>query len=381
LQSDAVSQCGFDFSFGLPPATVAPLRPVTVQYAVRVKECGMNEPQKWLVVRLSALGDVVLTTGVLDYLSRHRGWRFHVLTRRAWAPVFDGLPAVEGVAPMDDADLHMPRMAGVLRRLARQYEGWGLLDLHGTLRSRLLGSLWRGPVRRYPKMAVCRRLFLASGGRLCAAALEQFNVPQRYALAVEKKAPPRNALLPVIRLDEAETAAAGGLLPSAPDRPLVALHPYSTHSHKAWLDDNWRELAVGLVHSGLRCVVVGVGQSPFAGMQLPEAYFADCTGRTSLRQSCALLAAADVLVTGDSGPMHMACGTGTPVVALFGPTHRAWGFYPEGPRDVVLEADMACRPCSLHGSKPCAHGQRCMQSISVDHVRQGIRQVLNSAAL
>lgn len=75
----------------------------------------------------------------------------------------------------------------------------------------------------------------------------------------------------------------------------------------------------------------------------------DFTNRTDLRQLIALLAQADALVTGDSGPMHLASGVSTPVVALFGPTCREWGFFPTGENDRVLQAPLACRPCSLHG--------------------------------
>ena len=74
--------------------------------------------------------------------------------------------------------------------------------------------------------------------------------------------------------------------------------------------------------------------------------------------------------------MHLAAGVGTPVVALFGPTTREWGFYPEGPRDVVLETGDACRPCSLHGSRRCAHSGRCMTGIAPDAVFAAVRRVV-----
>jgi ADP-heptose:LPS heptosyltransferase len=64
--------------------------------------------------------------------------------------------------------------------------------------------------------------------------------------------------------------------------------------------------------------------------------------------------------------MHLAGGVDTPVLALFGPTSREWGFFPAGERDVVLQLDMPCRPCSLHGSKLCSHGAACLTRISPD---------------
>lgn len=325
----------------------------------------MNKPKRWLVMRLSALGDVVLTTGVLDYLARRYGWTFCVLTRKEWVTVFDGHPAVESVIGLDASQLKLPIMAGVFYRISKEYAGFGMIDLHGTIRSRLLGALWRGPVLRYPKMSAERRAFLASGGHVAADKLLSTNVPQRYALAVQDETPERSELLPVIHLTDAEKRTADDLLGEAIKHPLVVLHPYSTHINKAWLDENWVALAERLQAAGIQCAVVGVGKSPFADL---AGNIKDFTGKTTLRQSCALLSKADVVVTGDSGPMHLASAVGTPVVALFGPTHRAWGFYPEGKKDVVLEAELGCRPCSLHGSKPCPDGQACMANIRVDDV-------------
>ncbi|WP_156925251.1 glycosyltransferase family 9 protein [Nitratidesulfovibrio termitidis] len=381
----------------------------------------MALPKTWLVVRLSALGDVVLTTGVLLWLHRVRGWRFVVLTRLQWAPVFRNHPAVDRVVTVDPRDLRPAALPGFVRRLAASLPGAGLLDLHGTLRSRLLGLLWPGPVRRYPKFSLERRVFLRSGGRVFRERLRACNVTQRYALAVEDAPPPRADLLPRILLDDAERGRgltllreaglapggeAGGMHAGAPDgalgeasapaRPLVALHPYSTHPDKAWLPEAWRELAGRLSAAGYGWFVVGRsgGQGasglisgpisgPMSGLaeqtRRAGGLAADFTDRTDLRETCALLAAADVLVTGDSGPMHLAAGVGTPVVALFGPTTREWGFYPQGPSDVVLETGDACRPCSLHGSRRCAHSGRCMTGITPEAVFAAVRQVAGDA--
>ncbi|HEU6436519.1 MAG TPA: glycosyltransferase family 9 protein [Nitratidesulfovibrio sp.] len=370
----------------------------------------MTLPKTWLVVRLSALGDVVLTTGVLLWLHRTRGWRFVVLTRPQWAPVFRNHPAVDRVTTVDPRDLHPAALPGFVRGLAASLPGAGLLDLHGTLRSRLMGLLWPGAVRRYPKFSLERRLFLRSGGRLFRQRLCACNVTQRYALAVEDAPPPRGQLLPHIVLDETErerglallheaglecpTASGGGSGgASSARRPLVALHPYSTHPDKAWLAEAWRDLAGRLSAAGHAWFVVGRsdgkggaqgGESwPLSGMvahvRAAGGCAADFTDRTDLRETCALLAAADVLVTGDSGPMHLAAGVETPVVALFGPTTREWGFYPEGPRDVVLETGDACRPCSLHGSNRCAHSGRCMSGLTPEAVFAAVQRVSGGA--
>ena len=321
-------------------------------------------PDRWLAYRLGHLGDVVLTTGVLAHFAQTRGWRFAVAVKAAFAPVFDNIPHVETVFALEAADLNFSGFLACSRRMAAALPGRGLLDLHASTRSRLLGLRWPGTVARYPKMGLARRAFLASTGRLFKRELNGLSVPQRYALAIEDDAPPPSLLLPRIVLSPAELAEADArlatLFPCIPDGQLrpIALHPYATHALKAWPEEHWLRLAALLDAAGLPWICIGTGSPLFPGRK------EDLTRSTTLRQSCALLARCSALVTGDSGPMHLASAVGTPVTALFGPTTREWGFYPAGPFDTVLERQLGCRPCSLHGKRPCPRNGECLALVT-----------------
>lgn len=335
--------------------------------------CGASaggEPARHVVVRLSALGDVTLMTGVLEYWRRTRGWTFTVITRQAFAPVLEGHPAVRGVIGLRPEDLILPRQMGIFRELAATYAGQGLIDLHGTTRTRLLSLLWKGPISRYEKLGLERRLFLWSRGKLLGERLRRWNVPQRYALAVERIAPPREELLPRVWLSPAEQEEGRRMLAQLPDffegRP-VALHPYATHPDKAWKEEHWTELMGRLEDRGLPWIVIGRGKE-LDGIPAGRDY----TNRTSLRETCALLRECRALITGDSGPMHLAGAVGTPVLALFGPTTREWGFFPAGPKDRVLEAPLACRPCSLHGKSRCARNHACLYGITPEQLMKAL---------
>ena len=320
-----------------------------------------NEPHA-VVVRLSALGDVVLTTGVLRYWQAARGLTFTVITRAAFAPVFSGHPAVREVIALSDAELRGPALRRRWRELAAAHAGQGLIDLHGTGRTRLLGFFWQGPVWRYPKLAFARRLFLASRGRLCRAGLASTTVSQRYALALEKKAtlPLPADLLPQLYLtdDEAGWGAEAAAAARGGASRLIALHPFAAHAGKIWPQTHWQELARQLEARKLGWCVIGQGEV-WPGIP-PERNFVN---RCTIRESAALLASCAALVTGDSGPMHLASSVGTPVVALFGSTSREWGFYPAGPNDRVLERELPCRPCALHGAQQCTREYACLRDI------------------
>lgn len=325
-----------------------------------------------VVFRLGHMGDVALATGVLSHWFERTGQTFVFATREANLPLLANHPAVAGTIGLSKADL---TDAGWLRRtgeLARQYAGGTLIDLHGTLRSRILALRWKGPVRRYPKFGLARRLFERTRSDRFRAKLEALNVPQRYALALDPAAPDREAVLPRVYLTEDETRAAERRLsPISCEGPRVALHPYATHPAKQWPAENWIRLAALLDAEDINWFVVGRSVAP-----LTSGHERDLTNQTDLRATCGLLARADLLVTGDSGPMHLACGVGTPVVALFGPTAKAWGFYPAGPKDVVLERDLPCRPCSLHGAGKCTHGFECMTETTPETVLDAVRASL-----
>nr|WP_245168190.1 glycosyltransferase family 9 protein [Desulfobaculum xiamenense] len=313
-----------------------------------------------------------MTTGVLAHLHETRGWRFHVLTRKAFAPALTGHPAVDKIIMPDEESLHGPGWIRATRTLASQYSGWGLLDLHGTLRSMMLAARWNGPVRRYPKFSLSRRLFGRTRLAMFGDRLAALNVPQRYALAVDDTAPARMDVRPRIHLSHDERTFADDIfIRHGLNAPVAALHPYATHAGKQWPKAHWLRLTQLLREAGWRCIVLGRDPQPLFGDDAPEGVI-DFTGKTTIRQTCALLARADVLVTGDSGPMHLGTAVDTRTVALFGPTTEHWGFFPSGEHDIVLQTDLPCRPCSLHGGKGCRLDTRCMRDISPETVAQAV---------
>lgn len=337
-------------------------------------------PQKWLLVRFSSLGDVVLATGPMHYLHKKYGWTFTVLTRPAFAPIFENNPFVEEVITPGKSQLKLPGSIVFFGKTAAAYQGCGLLDLHISLRSRLLSLFWRGPILRYPKYTMERRDFLRERCPEHSALLRATSVTQRYTLAVEAVAPRRAELLPEIYLTATEKEAAAvrleGISKAQTGTRLVALHPFATHARKTWPREYWLELTRRLNALNIGWFVVGQGAPLFPGDAR------DFSNRTSLRELAALLSESALLVTGDSGPMHLASAAGTSVLGLFGPTTAEWGFYPAGPRDRVMELPLACRPCSLHGAqrgKGDLCDGRCLSGISPQDVAAAVLAQLEAA--
>jgi heptosyltransferase-2 len=120
-----------------------------------------------------------------------------------------------------------------------------------------------------------------------------------------------------------------------------------------------------------RAVEEGVRQA--AGSWSAPATLANLTGRTSLRELCAALRCCEVLVTNDTGPMHLAAALGTPVVALFGSTspELTGPGLPGEPRHRLLAADVPCAPCFL---RECPVDFRCLRNLTVAQVLEAVLQ-------
>lgn len=330
-----------------------------------------------VVFRLSSLGDVVLTTGVMNHWNRKYGLRFSVITRSEYSAVLKGHPGVESIVGIEDHMLRGTTWFTVARALARRFRNRSLIDLHGSLRSHVLSLCWSGSVYRYPKYALERRLYVKRHSGRLKEFLLSTNIPQRYSLALDEEPPPREEITPLIVLSGEELDRVDSLLGERHiSYPFIVLHPYAAHTLKEWPPRYWEEL-IGLIDTaGIEWVVVGKGSAGFLADIEPAR---DLSNETDLRTTCAIVKKARAMVSCDSGPVHLADGVSTPVIALYGPTSREWGFYPSGPDAVVIETDLPCRPCSLHGDNTFKCRGECMRSITPRMVFDTLHTVLASA--
>ncbi|MEW6486599.1 MAG: glycosyltransferase family 9 protein [Thermodesulfobacteriota bacterium] len=335
---------------------------------------------KILLIRFSSLGDVVLATAAVEALRADRpDAEVHVLTKPAFRGVFQENPGVARVVEWDPAQ----GLAALARHLrSERYDG--VVDLHGNLRTRLLRFLVPSPRwTRYAKGSLRRRVAVALGR---PGLLGKVHVVDRYLEAMAPLGVPPIRRLPRLYPGVAERTRARSLLSEAGRRPeelVVALAPSARWPTKAWPREHWQGLLRELSGPAPRffpVLVGGAGDRELCAAILGAERGADLAGKTSVLETAAVLEEARVLVSNDSAPLHLANAVGTPAVALFGPTVRGFGFYPLGPRDVVLEQALPCRPCSLHGGERCPEGHhRCLAEIPVGSVRDAAVRALEES--
>ncbi len=299
-----------------------------------------------LCVRFSSIGDVLLTTPLLRAVKRrHPDAELYFVTKRSMAPLVENNPHLTAVVALEPGE----RITGLARRL-RALEPTHGLDLHGSLRSAALRLLVRTRWSGYSKRKLARAALIAAKINLYGTHVP---VPERYfeaahAFDVQPDGqPPEFFLARETRERMAQWLSEHRLI----DRPLAAIAPGAAHATKRWpLDHCVTELGAGAVNAA---------------------------GELTLQETGACLERAAVVVSGDTGVMHMATGVGTPVVALFGPTVEAFGFFPYQARATVVQRELACRPCSAMGTERCPLGHhRCLVDSVPDQVAAAVQKLV-----
>ncbi len=162
---------------------------------------------------------------------------------------------------------------------------------------------------------------------------------------------------------------------------LLAMAPGSLWATKRWPAERYADLAAGLYkkHRVKTVLIGGKEDAALAGWILKRAGagVVNGAGRFSLLGSAELIRRCGTLVTNDSAPLHLASAVGAKAAAIFGPTIEGFGFGPLRPDGFVIQRNLDCRPCSIHGGPSCPKGHfRCMLDISVEEVADAVLQKL-----
>ena len=332
------------------------------------------EPRRVLIIKPSALGDIVHTLPVLKLLrTRWPAAEIDWMVTPAFASLLDGHPLLDGVVRFD-----RKRFATWYRdpKLAK-----GLFDFTRDLRR-----------RRYDLVIDLQGLFRSGwlAWQTGAATRVGFSyaregAPLAYTHRVPQPTPERHAVERYLDVADAlgcgrgpvefdfgiDDAVRAGVRAMTGDAPYAVLLPGTNWATKRWPAESFAALVRPVeTELGLRTVVAG--GPDVVGLDLPGA--TSLAGKTDLKQLVALLESAALVVANDSGPMHIAAALGRPLVTLFGPTN-AVRTGPYGRPETVLQLDLVCRPCY---SRACAH-QSCLRWVTPADVMAMAREFFPSA--
>lgn len=158
---------------------------------------------------------------------------------------------------------------------------------------------------------------------------------------------------------------------------FVVIFPGSSVPEKHWGAEHYAKVAKQLGGNGYKVVVVGGHEDRIDGDKIFGDDGLNLAGMTTLPETAAVVARSCLLISGDSGVLHIAAGLGIPTVSLFGSSNeRKWA--PRGEKHVVLNHNLPCSPCSKFGTTPpCPINVRCMKEISPDDVLAAARRLLS----
>ncbi len=331
-----------------------------------------------LVMRLYFLGDVVLSTPVLEALKRRfPDARLTVLAKKRAAGVLTANPNVDEIVLYDAvADYHMPRHQWRLARRLRRERFDLAVDLSGNLLSSWL--LWvADPGYRvgfnhagFPRLLDHRIPYVTDG-----------SVVEHLLSAVEPLGATAEPLPRIYLTDEERTAATELLEREGVGRnePFAVLAPGANWEYRRWPAERHAALARLLAsEDGIRSVLTGGDEDEeiCAGVAAASDGSAlSLAGRLDVRGLAATAERAVLFVGSDSGPMHIAAAVGTPVVALFGP-NTPDRFAPRGSASRVIRHEYPCSPCD---QKQCVRpDDPCMAAITVGEVHEAARELLRA---
>jgi len=343
-----------------------------------------------LIIKLSAIGDVIHTLPALNAIrSAHPSAHITWLIEEAAAPLIIGHPALDRVIVSRRKSWIRDFRQGPRKSVIREATGLVqalrdtaydlVFDFHALLKSGVMVGLSRGRRKigfdrgmehqehsylflneRIRPVGMNCHAILRSLMLLDAADIHCREITYRLPIhADDRKAVSR--LLEIERISDA--------------RPLICINPVAKWPTKLWPNAYFADLADRLSER-YRISPVFTGapedhetvQDILSRMASPAV---DLTGKTSLKTLAALYETADMLISTDTGPMHLGAAVNTPVVALFGPT-APWRTGPMGARHQVIRAGLPCSPCF---KRQCQSGD-CMNRIRVDQVLDGVARVL-----
>ena len=335
----------------------------------------MPEYPRILIIKPSSLGDIVHalpTVAALrgKYPQAHIAW----LVKRQWAGVVERAEGVDRVWPVDGGLTGWLSQVPALRAAAFDL----VVDLQGLFRSAAMARLTGCSTRvGFANGREGSPLFYT---RRVPVATPEMHAVDRYlvvAAALGATVRPVPAARFRIRSDDNEAARrllhAHGL---APGDGWIAMNVSARWPTKRWPLERFAAVADELQGEGAGRVVLIGGPDERADAEslktLMRTAPVDLTGRTAPGLLPALLRSASLLITNDSGPMHVAAAVGTPVVAMFGPTSPI-RTGPYGPGHVVLTHGVPCSPCFSRVCRNRIHLE-CLTGIAPHQVLSAVRE-------
>ncbi len=317
----------------------------------------------FLVIRFSSLGDIVQTTAFLDTLKKqYPDSKILYATKEEFGELLQGQPYIDKLLLLkkNESLIDFAKKIGRIECI---------FDLHCTLRSIILSLLVKTKcTKRVKKHGMFRRA-LVYHSKLLEKVFKRDtidNIEDQIKLIDERFNGEK--IKPVIYLKNIKRK-----------ENVVGMAPGARWKTKMWPKEYYKTLANMLTDNGFEVHLFGSKDEIEIASFIKNSnnMIHSFVGKLSLKETAQKMAECSCFVSNDSGLMHLAVALNLPLVAIFGPTVRGFGFFPRG-KSLVLESNVNCRPCSLHGTNRCRRNDLiCLYSIEPKTVFKSLMGILN----
>ncbi|ULQ53078.1 glycosyltransferase family 9 protein [Flavihumibacter fluvii] len=331
---------------------------------------------KILIIRFSSIGDIVLTTPVIRCLKQQvENIEIHYLTKKNYEPVLAANPYIHQLHFLD-ADIQET----IDRMLEEEFDL--VIDLHHNLRSLRIKNALKCKSRSFPKLNLQKWLYT----NLKINLLPGIHIVDRYMktvhdLGVINDGKGLDYFIPAdAHIQQAD-------IPAAHQLGYIGLVIGAAHATKRMPLSKLKELVVSIDHP---IILLGGKEDKAQGEILAAAdpiKIYNACGKFNLNESADLVKQAKLIISHDTGLMHIAAAFRKPIISVWGNTVPAFGMYPyygeknlsttQQPFEIVEVQGLRCRPCSKIGYDACPKGHfKCMENIPVQHIRQLAQKLL-----
>ncbi len=323
-----------------------------------------------LLIRLRRIGDIVLTTPAVSAL-RQRFPQSHIsyVVEEPYKELMEGNPDINEVIvlPVKLGMKDFFRLTASIR--SRKFDI--LVDFHGGPRAFMISLFVKAKVKigyrlKYKHIFYDIKLPRKPAVGYFHSVESHYNLVSVLGIPTENI--PRLYLPPALKGEKNRVKKL--LKEKKLDRSkFVILHICAGNIFRQWGERNLRKLIHLLSsHPKTKIVLIGSKKDIPIGKKLvskDREFVFSFVGKLNLRELRELISCSSLFIGPDSGPMHIAASTSTPIVAYFGPALPA-SFKPWKAKSIILEKDLDCRPCK---QKKCLHQDyRCLQSITPEEV-------------
>lgn len=337
-------------------------------------------PKNVLIIRFSAIGDVVMMLPIVHSVAEaYPNTQFTVLSQKRFAPVFAMLPAnviFMGVDLKHDYN----GMAGInkLYKELKEKNFDAVANLHGVLRTNILSAKFAlgsfTKVRSIKKRRLQRQKLTR---KFCKNLTPQLPTTEKYKSVLQKLGFNFNITFKSIFGNTKGDLSQIEQFTGKKECHWIGIAPFAAHKGKIYPLEKMEKVVAELckkAHTKVFLFAYGKEQEQIKTWTEKYPSITIVGGQLNMQEELILMSHLDVMLAMDSSNTHLASVAGTRVVSIWGATHPAAGFAGYGQKESdSIQADLACRPCSIYGKKPCRYGDyRCLNSINPETVIEKI---------